>query len=251
MLEAGWLFLMTTNTYSALWFRLFLPMQKGEWTESEVAFLTRQLPLPRYARVLDLCCGYGRHALRLAQRGYQVSGLDRDEAAIAEARQRTNEAGQQVTYIVGDMLRLGELPGEFDAIINMWQSFCYFDEATNLDLLRQVYRKLTPGGRFIIDMYNRDYYELHQGEKRQEIDGITVDSRGYMEGKRWHSHLTYSDASGELGGDHIEWQVFTPDEFADVAARCGFQTILACTWSDENQKPSPEIARVQCVLEKL
>lgn len=103
---------MTTNTYSALWFQLFMPLQIEEWTEKDVNFLARQLPLPRYARVLDLCRGYGRHALRLAQRGYQVTGLDRDEAAISEARRRTREAGQEVTYILGDMLRTETIAGE-------------------------------------------------------------------------------------------------------------------------------------------
>ncbi len=60
---------MTTNAYSSLWFRLFMPLQTEESTRNDVAFLTRQLPLPRYRRVLDLCCGYGRHALGLAERG--------------------------------------------------------------------------------------------------------------------------------------------------------------------------------------
>ena len=241
---------MESNSYSALWFQLFMPLQTDEWTEQDVDFLARQLPLPRYARVLDLCCGYGRHALRLAQRGYQVTGLDRDKAAISEARKRAEEAGQPVTYVVGDMLRIGELSGEFDAIINMWQSFGYFDEETNHDLLRQIHNKLAQGGRFIIDMYNRAYFEHHQGTSQQEINGITVESHGYMQGKRWHSHLNYSDAHGELGGDHMEWQMFTPNEFSTLAAQCDFDTALACTWSDEIREPSPDVARMQFVLEK-
>ncbi len=241
---------MESNTYSDLWFQIYMPLQSDEWTEDDVAFLARQLPLPRYTRVLDLCCGYGRHALRLAQRGYQVTGLDRDEAAISEANQRAEEAGQSISYIVGDMLRVGELNGEFDAIINMWQSFSYFDEKTNRDLLCQLYSKLTPGGRLIIDMYNRAYFGQRQGSNRQEINGIIVESHGYMQENRWHSQLHYSDASGELGSDHMEWQLFTPAEFSALAAQCGFDTALTCTWSDESQVPSPDVARMQIVLEK-
>ena len=240
---------MTTNTYSALWFQLFMPLQTEEWTEKDVAFLARQLPLPRYSRVLDLCCGYGRHALRLAQRGYQVTGLDRDEAAISEAKRRAEEAGQEVSYIVGDMLQTEEIAGEFDAVINMWQSFSYFDEETNRDLLRQIASKLTPGGRCIIDMYNRAYFERHQGPQRQEINGIIVESNNYLQGNRWHSVLTYSNEQGELGNDHMEWQIFTPDEFSDLAKQVGFDTALACTWSDEQRAPSPDVARMQVVLE--
>lgn len=227
-----------------------MPLQTEEWTQKDVAFLARQLPLPRYARVLDLCCGYGRHALRLAQRGYQVTGLDRDEAAINEARRRAAEAGQDIVYIADDMRHVSKAVGTFDAVINMWQSFSYFDEETNQDLLRQICRQLTPGGRFIIDMYNREYFESHQGHSRQEINGIIVESNGYMQGKRWHSALSYSDEHGQLGSDHMEWQLFSPDEFSTLAAQPGFETILACTWSDEYQAPTADIARVQVVLEK-
>ena len=241
---------MSTNTYSPLWFQLFMPLQAEDFTHKDAAFLARQLPLPRYRRVLDMCCGYGRHALLIAQRGYQVTGLDRDEAAIAEAQRRAAQAGQAVTYLIGDIRQLSNVPGEFDAVINMWQSFCYFDEETNADLLRQIAGKLTPGGRFIIDMYNRHYYESHQGFQRREIDGITIESNNYLQGNRLHSVLQYRDETGTRGGDHFEFQMFTPDEFRALASACGFETLLACTWADENVTPSAEVARMQIVLEK-
>lgn len=241
---------METNIYSALWFQLFIPLQTEELTEKDVDFLSRQLPFPRYTRVLDLCCGPGRHALRLARRGYQVVGLDRDETVVDEARRRAAEAGQKVTYTVGDMRQVSRITGTFDAVINMWQSFSYFDEETNKDVLRQIYSKLMPGGRFIIDMYNRDYFVHHQGSSRREISGIIVESHGYMQENRWHSVLTYSDEHGELGGDHMEWQMFSPEEFSAMAAQVGFGTELVCTWSDEHKMPAPDGARMQMVLEK-
>jgi SAM-dependent methyltransferase len=243
---------MTPNAYSSLWFRLFMPLQTDESTEKDVAFLARQLPLPRYRRLLDLCCGYGRHAMRLAERGYQVTGLDRDPEAIAEAKRRTYAANQQVTYLVGDMREIGALPGTFDGVINMWQSLAFFDEATNADVLRQVHSKLTPGGRFIADIYNRAFFERNQGQKRQEIDGTIVETDGYMEGGRWHSALTYRDADGAVvGGDHMDWQMFTPDEFVALASECGFTVRLVCAWADENTAPSPDVARMQVVLERI
>lgn len=243
-----------TNGYSALWFRLFMPLQTEELTQREVAFLARQLPLPHHRRVLDLCCGYGRHALGLAEQGYAVTGLERDAEAIAEARRRTVAAGQEVAYVVGDMRALGELPElprEFDAVINMWQSLCYFDEPTNAALLRAIHDKLAPGGRFVVDMYHRGSFERNQGSKRQVLDGVIVESEGYMTGNRWHSVLTYRDEHGQaLDSDHMDWQVYTPDEFATLAANCGFTPILTCTWADEAQPASPDAARFQLVLER-
>ena len=242
---------MTTNAYSSLWFDLFMPLQTEELTHKDVAFLARQLPLSRHQRLLDLCCGYGRHALLLAERGYQVTGLDRDEAAIVEAQRRAAQTGQTITYLVGDMRQVGNVSGEFNAVINMWQSFCYFDEATNADLLRHIQRKLTPGGRFVIDMYNRAYYESHQGSHHREINGMSVESSTFLQGNRLHSVLQYTDASGERGGDHFEFQVFTPDEFCTLAVACRFAPLLACAWSDENIAPSSDVARMQIVLETV
>ncbi|GCE45765.1 methyltransferase family protein [Thermosporothrix hazakensis] len=241
---------MTTNIYSSLWFQLFMPLQNEEWTRKDVAFLARQLPLPRYKRVLDLCCGYGRHALLLADYGYTVTGLDRDRDAIAEARRRARKAGKDIQYVQGDMRELEALSGEFDAVINMWQSFCYFDEETNRHILRQIYRKLVPAGRFVIDMYNRTYYEGHHGTKRQDINGFVVETSVYLEGNRLHSVVQYADESGIQGSDHFEFQMFTAEEFSELAASCGFTTRLVCSSSDENIAPTAEHPRMQLVLEK-
>src|SRR5262245_8404191 len=100
---------MTSNAYSPLWFRLFMPQLSASVTQQEVAFLARQLPLPQCRRVLDLCCGYGRHGVGLAAQGYEVTGLDRDTEAVAEAQRRSLAAGQDVAYVVGDMRAVGEL----------------------------------------------------------------------------------------------------------------------------------------------
>jgi hypothetical protein len=71
-----------------------------------------------------------------------------------------------------------------------------------------------------------------------------------MQGNRWHSVLKYQDEHGELGRDHMEWQMFTPPEFCTLAATCGFAPLLLCTWSDENIPPSPDVQRMQIVLGK-
>jgi SAM-dependent methyltransferase len=243
---------MTSNAYSSQWFELFLPApsEASTW-QADVAFLTRHLPLPRYRRVLDLCCGYGRHAIALAEQGYQVTGLDRKAAAIAEAERRSQAAGMEVAYVTCDMREVGELPDMFDAVINMWQSLSYFDDDTNADMLRAIHDLLTPGGRFIVDLYNRASLERQQGTKQQDINGVTVESRGYMQGNRWHSELTYRDEKGNVtGGDHMEWRLYTPHEFESLTAACGFSTRLACAWWDDGRAPSPDSGRMQIVLER-
>jgi SAM-dependent methyltransferase len=242
---------MATNVYTSQWFQVFMPSQEEASTLTEMAFLSRQLPLPRYRHVLDICCGYGRHAIGLAEQGYQVTGLDRDEEAIAEARRGAEEAGVDVAFVTKDMREMNAVPGPFDAAINIWQSLSYFDDETNAEVLRSIHDQLAPGGRFIVDLYNRASFERQQGTRHQEIRGVNVESVGYMLGNRWHSELTYRDADGTVtGGDHMEWRLYTPDEFKTLANSCGFSTRLVCAWWDENLPVSPDFGRMQIMLQR-
>src|SRR4051794_960128 len=115
------------NQYSAAWFERFLHSIAPAQTAREVAFLERRLPLPTYRRVLDLACGEGRHAHALAEHSYQVTGVDRDAAALAAARL----AGSEADFVEEDMQHVDRVPGIFDAVTIMWQSFVNFDDATN------------------------------------------------------------------------------------------------------------------------
>jgi len=233
-----------TNTYSPSWFELFmcpiLPVQ----TDREVAFVTRHLPLPAYRSVLDLCCGWGRHAQELAQRSYHVTGIDRDPAVIAEAGRRT--AG--VSYRTHDMRDLDSLPGSFDAIINLWQSFGYFDEVTNANVLRHIGRKLTPHGRVIMDIYHREFFEQHQGTQTFERDGAHVTESKRMTGNRLTVELEYEDGRG---ADTFQWHLYTPDGLVALAGQCGLSCLIACSHFDEERQPSRSDPRMQFVFERM
>ena len=117
----------------------------------EVRFLWKVLRLKRGSRVLDLPCGTGRHAVRLARRGASVLGVDLSEEYLREAR-RSARGLRGVRFVRGDMRRV-PLKGEFDAAINLWTSFGYFaTPAEDLKVLRGVALALKPGGLFLIDM---------------------------------------------------------------------------------------------------
>src|SRR5258705_307498 len=73
-------------------------------TRREVDFLLRALRPAPGARILDVPCGYGRHAAALARRGFRVVGVDLSRAMIAEARRRFAER-PRLTFVRGDMRR--------------------------------------------------------------------------------------------------------------------------------------------------
>lgn len=120
-----------------------------EHTRAEVDFVVRRLGLPRGARILDVPCGYGRHAGALARRGFAVVGVDLSRAMLAEARRRFTE-GPRLRFRRRDMRRIA-FRDEFDAVVNLYTSFGYFTRAQNEAVLRRMARALKPGGRLIVD----------------------------------------------------------------------------------------------------
>jgi SAM-dependent methyltransferase len=124
-------------------------------TRLEVDFVLQSLRLPEGARILDLPCGYGRHAALLARRRFHVVGVDLSRAMLAEARRRYSE-GPRLRFRRGDMRRI-RFRGEFDAVINLYTSFGYFTPAQNEAVLRRMARALRPGGRLLIDHRDPDY----------------------------------------------------------------------------------------------
>jgi SAM-dependent methyltransferase len=201
------------------------------------------LPNPPHETILDLCCGQGRHTNLLAQHGYQMVGIDRDQAALEKARR---QATGSVVYRQMDMRQLETLPGSFNAILSLWQSFGYFDEVTNRDILRQMSEKLKPKGRLILDLYHRGYFEQHQGTSQVERRGVVATITNTMRGNRLTAELTYSHG----GGDTFEWQLFTPEEICRLAGEFGLQCLFTYAWFDENRPATAEEARMQLVLEK-
>jgi SAM-dependent methyltransferase len=186
----------------------------------------------------------GRHAHPLAAYGYRVLGIDRHLGALRQARR---VSGAQVIYVAQDMRRLGLHPGVLDGVLSLWQSFGYFDAATNADVLRQIRRALRLGGRLVLDVYHRGFFERHQGTRRFEREGILITESKRLRGNRLTVHLTYG--TDEVS-DSFQWQLFTPDGLREFALRCGFRSILACSDFDEGTPPTPERPRMQAIFAK-
>lgn len=127
-----------------------------ELTHAEVAGIACLLQLKPGARILDLACGHGRHAIQLAKLGFQVTGYDLSEVFLDEAKADASRQDATVRWIRGDMRQL-PFEAEFDAVINMFTAFGYFDDARDdVKTLEGVRRALLPGGRFLLQTIHRD-----------------------------------------------------------------------------------------------
>ena len=146
--------------FGELYLRIFGAILTPGHTAQEVAWIMTALDQRPGARILDLCCGQGRHAVPLARAGFQVAGLDLSTYLLDQARQSAAEAEVEVEWTLGDMRSLPWREA-FDGCINMFTAFGYFeDEADNQQVLHQVCQALKPGGKLLLDLSNRDYYLL-------------------------------------------------------------------------------------------
>ncbi len=124
-----------------------------EPAEQEAAFIDRALALPRGARLLDLGCGFGRHAVPLAGLGYLVTGVDLSGVMLAVAREAAQASGLEVDLQRRDLRDLSGL-GPFDACVCLYTVFGYFDDAENARVLRSLRDVLRDGARLLLDLDN-------------------------------------------------------------------------------------------------
>jgi SAM-dependent methyltransferase len=127
-------------------------------TEQQIDGLERLLSPWRPRRLLDLCCGQGRHLTPLLQRGYPAYGLDASSMMVAQADEAARAVGGEARVVRGEAQQLPFADGAFDVVVCLFNSFGYLPtDAGNEQVLREVARCLAPGGRFLLDTRNRAY----------------------------------------------------------------------------------------------
>ncbi len=197
-------------------------------SDAQAAMLWRTLRLTEGSEVLDVPCGHGRIANRLAVRGARVTGLDADAFFLERARADAAERGVEVEYVQGDMR---ELPWSerFDAVVNWFTSFGYFDDEGNKAWLETARRTLKPGGRLVIDVHSRDVFMRNRMPAAvSERDGDLIVDRfrfdvetGREETERWVVR------DGQVRKTVYSVRFYTFTELRDLLLDVGFSTVEA------------------------
>jgi len=133
-----------------------LPYMTDAMTAKESKFIEEHLSLQPKQTVLDIGCGYGRHAIQLAKQGYEVTGIDTSLPLLIKAAEFTREVGTEVNFMHQDMREM-TFEDEFDGAYCVMTSFGYFDDDSNRDVLQRIFRAVRPGGRFLLEAINRDF----------------------------------------------------------------------------------------------
>ncbi|MCC6996206.1 MAG: methyltransferase domain-containing protein [Deltaproteobacteria bacterium] len=133
-----------------------LPYLTPATTQREAGFIAESLNAPAGAQLLDLGCGYGRHAMELASRGFQMVGVDLSLPLLIRGADEAQRRGLTINFVHGDMRELS-FDETFDGAFSWFTSFGYFDDEANRKVVQGVARALKVGGRFLIEVVNRDY----------------------------------------------------------------------------------------------
>ncbi len=113
--------------------------------------------IPPNAKILDAACGAGRHAIILANNGYQVTAFDLSKTLIKIGINKAKEQKLDINFINADIRYLCLLE-KFDLILNLFTSFGYFhDDYENNLFIKNSSKMLKPEGFFVLDYINKNY----------------------------------------------------------------------------------------------
>lgn len=202
--------------------------QQEDQTRLDLEWLVETLEFGPGDRLLDVFCGYGRHALPLSQMGCRVTGVDISEDYIRELTEAADRKQLPIEAICADFLT-APITGPFDAGYCLGNSFSFFPRPQMLAFLRRIAELLQPGGRFLAHSGMVAESILPDYQERNWLP-ITNDFFFLMENEydphesRIDSHLTYLRA-GKTETRLAQHYVYTLGELRNLFLQAGFDTV--------------------------
>ncbi len=217
-----------------------LPQTLEERTQKEVEGAISILKLKKGQKILDVPCGYGRHAIALAKKGFKVTGVDLNPVHLKKAKNDAKEKGVKVEWKKENMLKL-KYKEEFDACINLFYSFGFFDkDSENFKALENIFRSLKKGGKFLFHTDVNLQRVLKGKHKFEEIrhlksgNKLTIVESYSPENKRMNGSWTILKKDGKKTKKNYSMRVYSKEEFIELCKNTGFKNTAAYGyWSTE------------------
>jgi SAM-dependent methyltransferase len=214
------------DAYRELYAGLLDPVR----TEVEVAAVVKLLALREGERVLDLCCGDGRHSVPLQRRGMRVTGIDLSEPMIRGARSRArrvlDDEAPQPVWLRGDCARLPLKP-VFDAAVLLYNSISFGSREMTRALLANARAALGAGGRLLIECTHRAHEEraAQLAPGKSPLPGVAIERWFDAERGEQHARMSFTDKAGERREKHLRYLVYTTTELLGFCRDAGFRTV--------------------------
>jgi ubiquinone/menaquinone biosynthesis C-methylase UbiE len=219
------------ETWDAFFNDFYLRVAAGDARQEDVAEAqalgaARLAGCPEGGDLLDVPCGFGRHAVALARAGYRVVGVDRSQALLAEARRR---AGEEVwpKLVEADYRELPFADESFDAAINLFTSLGYLGDEEDTKALAEIARVLRPSGRLVVELVPRDLLVRRFSEQdwralgggRLLLEQRTFDAAAGIA----QTTQTLVDTNGERDSRTFSLRVYTATELVAMLRAAGFE----------------------------
>ena len=233
--------------------KIYGPQITDERNQRETEFIAGALDLPRGATVLDLACGFGRHAIGMAKLGYQVTGVDFNPRYLEDASAAAERERVQVRWMVGDMRSLHVEEG-FDGAYSYFTSFGYFSDRENERVIANIVNALRHSGRFLLDMANRDWILTHPQQRTwtRQADGSLLMEEATLDlsSSRVISRLILmSPQGGAEVTKEFNLRVYTAAELTAMFARHGL--VVKHVWGGADRSEySAESRRLVLLAER-
>ncbi len=143
--------------FDETYLQTYVPLASEEQSREQALSAVELAEVEPGSEILDCPCGYGRHAIPLAQAGYRVTGLDRSPTQLAEAERRRDDVDWP-RFVRGDYRELPFSAGSFDAVLTLFSSLGYLGREGDVGVLGELRRVLRPGGALIVETAHRDAF---------------------------------------------------------------------------------------------
>jgi len=193
---------MKTDSNEELWMKLypFMFPESGFQTAREEVTAIMGITGLTSGRVLDLACGPGRHSVPFAMNGFRVTGVDRSQFLLGNARQYAERLRLSLEWIQDDM-RYFSRPESFHLALSLYSSFGYFeDPQENLMVLHNIHRSLKDGGMLLMDLPGR---EVLARDFREAVH-FEVPEMGYI--------AEYRTVTGDWKKLYLNWEITEKDQ---------------------------------------
>lgn len=181
------------------------------------------------ARVLDMPCGIGRHALEFARCGFTVTGVDRTRGYLDETRAQAASQGVDLELVQADMREFVR-PGAYDLALNLFTSFGYFeDQEDDRRVCRNFARSLRPGGALVMDMAGKEVLARDFQERawREEEGTLVLEEREVTRDWTWMRARWTLVRDGRRHEVFLEHRIYSAAELRALLLDCGFASVEA------------------------
>lgn len=210
------------------WRPMMFTPARWDAVPAEVDAMLKLLKIKPGSRILDLCCGPGRHSLELARRGFVVTGVDRTRSYLGDARRLARKEKLDVEFLLADMRRFRR-PREFDAVINMFTAFGYFrKQADDVRVAKNMAASLKPGGVLLMELMSKEICAriFRARDWHETPDGMLVlEERKVKSGWDWVDNRWILIRGGRRRVFHVSHRLYSAAELGTLLKQAGFARV--------------------------